>query len=120
MHQKEFTEPPLFVKTYDFLLWLSQETLRFPRSQRFTLSARLENEGLELLKRLTLARLDVEKARNLKRCDGQLQVLRVLLRLARDLMVLSFKKYENGIRQLEEIGRLLGDWKKRIRKTPPS
>jgi len=109
-----FTEPPLFVKTYDFLLWLSQETIRFPRSQRFALAARLENEGLELLKRLALARLDVAKMENLKHCDGQLQVLRVLLRLARDLQVPSFAKYESGIRQLEEIGRLLGDWQKRI------
>jgi len=113
MANKQFTEPPLFVKTYDFLLWLSQETLRFPRSQRFALAQRLENEGLELLKRLTLARLGVNKRDNLAICDGQLQVLRVMLRMARDLQVLSFKKYESGIKQLEELGRLLGDWIKR-------
>ena len=113
MNQQPFIEPPLFVKTYDFLLWLSQETLRFPRSQRFALASRLENEGMELLKRLTLARLGLDKPKNLKACDGQLQVLRVLLRLARDLQTLSFGKYEHGIRQLEEIGRLLGDWQKR-------
>lgn len=109
-----FIEPPLFVKTYEFLLWLSQETIRFPRSQRFALAQRLEEEGLELLKRLTLARLGIEKQRNLRFCDGQLQVLRVLLRLARDLQVLSFRKYESGIERLEELGRLLGDWQKRI------
>jgi hypothetical protein len=114
MNQKKFTEPPLFVKTYEFLLWLSQETIRFPRSQRFALAQRLENEGLELLKLLILARLGLDKQHNLKACDGQLQVLRVMLRLARDLQVLSFKKYESGIQQLEEIGRLLGDWQKRV------
>lgn len=114
MSQKKFIEPPLFVKTYEFLLWLSQETIRFPRSQRFALAQRLENEGLELLKLLILARLGQDKQRNLKSCDGQLQVLRVMLRLARDLQVLSFKKYESGIQQLEEIGRLLGDWQKRV------
>jgi hypothetical protein len=113
MVNKQFIEPPLFVKTYDFLLWLAQETLRFPRSQRFTLAQRLENEGLELLKRLTFARLGLNKSENLTVCDGQIQVLRVLLRMARDLQVMSFAKYENGIRQLEELGRLLGDWIKR-------
>ena len=110
---KQFTEPPLFVKTYDFLLWLAQEVLRFPRSQRFALAQRLENEGLELLKRLTLARLGINKGENLTLCDGQLQVLRVLLRMARDLQVMSFGKYESGIQRLEELGRLLGDWMKR-------
>lgn len=113
MSQKGFTEPPLFVKTYEFMVWLAQEAIRFPRSQRFALAQRLENEGLELLKRLTLARLGVDKSRNLKVCDGQVQVLRVLLRLARDVQVLSFSKYEQGIRRLEEIGKLLGDWRKR-------
>ena len=119
MANKQFTEPPLFVKTYDFLLWLSQETLRFPRSQRFALAQRLENEGLELLKRLTLARLGMQKRENLTVCDGQLQVLRVLLRMARDLQVMSFAKYESGIRQLEELGRLLGDWIKRGKSPKP-
>lgn len=71
MSQKKFIEPPLFVKTYEFLLWLLQETIRFPRSQRFALAQRLENEGLELLKLLTLARLGQDKQRNLKSCDGQ-------------------------------------------------
>ena len=37
----------------------------------------------------------------------------MLLRLARDIQVLNFGKYEQGIRQLEEVGRLLGDWRKR-------
>ena len=111
-----FSDPPLFVKTYEFMVWLAQEVIRFPRSQRFVLAQRLEGEGLELLRSLILARLGMEKGRNLKMCDGQLQVLRVLLRLARDLQVLSFEKYEQGIRQLDEIGRLLGDWQKRARK----
>ena len=112
----DFTEPPLFVKTYEFMVWLAQEVIRFPRSQRFVLAQRLEGEGLELLKGMILGRLGLDKSRNLKMCDGQLQVLRVLLRLARDLQVLSFDRYEQGIRHLDEIGRLLGDWQKRTRK----
>ncbi len=114
MDQKQFVEPPIFIKAYDFLLWLSQETIRFPRSQRFALAYRLEDESFEMLKRLILARLGHNKADNLRICDGQLQILRILLRLARDLQVISFGKYENGIRQLDEIGKLLGDWIKKL------
>jgi hypothetical protein len=114
---KQFTEPPLFTKTYDFLLWLSQEVVQFPRSQRFILAQRLETESHELLKRLILARLGIKKRENLIHSDGQLQMLRILLRMARDLQVISFAKYDTGIRQLEELGKLLGDWLKR---TPSS
>jgi len=38
-HATAIKEPrpqsPLFVKTYDFLLWLIPLTLKFPKSQRF-------------------------------------------------------------------------------------
>lgn len=110
-----FTESPLFTKTYDFLLWLYEETLRFPKSQRFTLSQQLQNEGLEFLKCIISARSDINKAINLKIADVHLQTLRIMLRLSKDMTFLSFGKYENGIKQLEEIGRLIGDWQKRAK-----
>jgi len=52
---------------------------------------------------------------NFKRADVQLETLRLLLRLAKDLTFLSFKKYEAVVKMLDELGRLLGDWQKRKR-----
>ena len=109
----KFTEPPLFTKTYDLIRWVSEETTRFPKSQRFTLAQRIQNESLELLKRFIAARRGLEVEANFKRADVQLETLRLLLRLAKDLTLLSFKKYEYAAKMLDELGRLLGDWQKR-------
>lgn len=40
-------QSPIFVKTYDFLLWLIPLTLKFPRSQRFLLAERLSKMALD-------------------------------------------------------------------------
>src|SRR5690606_17474015 len=38
MNKDPRPQSPLFVKTYDFLLWLLPITLKFPKSQRFLLA----------------------------------------------------------------------------------
>lgn len=40
-------QSPIFVKTYDFLLWLIPLTLKFPKSQRFLLAERLSGMALD-------------------------------------------------------------------------
>jgi len=40
-------QSPLFVKTYDFLLWLIPLTLKFPKAQRFLLAERLGKMALD-------------------------------------------------------------------------
>ena len=40
-------QSPLFVKTYDFLLWLIPLTLKFPKAHRFLLAERLGEMALD-------------------------------------------------------------------------
>ncbi len=112
----KYTEPPLFTKTYDLILWINRETTLFPKSQRFTLAQRIQNESLDLLKCFISARRGLEAETNFKRADVQLETLRLLMRVAKDMTFLSFKKYEMAVKMLDELGRLLGDWKKRRNK----
>ena len=41
------SQSPLFVKTYDFLLWLIPLTLKFPKAQCFLLAERLSAMALD-------------------------------------------------------------------------
>lgn len=41
-------EMPIFTRTFDFLTWLLPVTNRFPRAQRFTITARLLDAALDL------------------------------------------------------------------------
>ena len=105
-------ESPLYVRTYDLLLWLIPQVQKFPREHRFTLSERIQRLALDFQDSLVAAGKAQGAARleRLRQADLQLAQLRVWIRLARDLQALSIRRYEHAARLVSEIGRLLGAW----------
>ncbi len=109
-------ESPLFVRTYDFLLWLIPQVQKFPRAYRFTLSERIQQLALGFQDSLVAAgKSKAESRRNkLHQADIQLEQLRVWLRFSRDQNLITLRQYEHAIRQLKEVGNLLGAWLKLV------
>ncbi len=105
---------PIFVRTYDFVLWLLPHTARWPKHLRQSLTARLEGAVLDFQGVILRAnRLRGEaRMRALDEADGLLDAVRVLVRLATDLGCLSARQYEFTAERTVEIGRLLGAWRK--------
>jgi hypothetical protein len=110
-------ESPLYVRTYDFLLWLVPRVQKFPKVHRFALSERLQHLVFDFQDSLVAAGKSKGQARSdwLQKADVQLAQIRVWIRLARDLEALSIRRYEYAARQLSEIGRLLGAWIKQTK-----
>jgi hypothetical protein len=116
-------ESPIFVKTYDFLQWLLPLTTRFPKSQRFLLAERLGTAALDFYELLQRAAMGDRSASNpaatlasLEQADLLLNRQRFYVRLSKDLLFISMGQYEHAARHLDEIGRLLGGWMKRLKK----
>lgn len=108
---------PIFVKTYDLMVWLAPILNGFPKDQRFRLAARLENSLFAFHEHLMRATRSKDKKPILMEADLELEKLRLYLRLAQDLKCLSFKQYEHAIRLCAEIGKLLGGWLKTLTPT---
>jgi hypothetical protein len=108
-------QSPLFVKSYDFLLWLIPITLKFPKSQRFLLAEKLDTMALTFYDLVLEAAMENnQQAELLRQADKQLTKMRLYIRLSFDLRCLSLGQYEYASRSLAEIGRLLGGWQKKI------
>ncbi len=109
-------ESPLYVRTYDLLLWLIPQVVKFPRPHRFGLGERIQRLGLDFQDSLVAAGKAQGQARleHLQHADIQLAQLRVWMRLTRDLEVLTIRRYEHAARLLNEVGRLLGAWIKQL------
>jgi 23S rRNA-intervening sequence protein len=107
-------ETPLFVKTHDFLLWLIQRTLRFPKNLRQSYTLKLEMAAFDFQEAILMANAvrGAERSQWLARADGKLVCLRALLRLAYDLKLLAGTQCEHACQRVDELGRLLGAWKK--------
>lgn len=107
-------QSPIFSKTYDFLNWLIPLTIKFPRSQRFVLAQALQTDALQFQSLLIEAAHRNNRIELLNDADVQLDKLRSRIRLSRDLRLLNMGQYQHGAAMLEEIGRLLGGWKKSV------
>ena len=109
-------ESPLYTRTYDLLLWLIPQVQKFPRAHRFGLAERIQRLVLDFQDSLVAAGKSQGNDRKimLEKADLQLAQLRIWLRLARDLEILTVRKHEHAARLLTEVGRLLGAWLKQI------
>lgn len=114
----ERPQSPLFVKTYDFLLWLIPLTLKFPKSQRFLLAERLSRLALDFYDIILEAVMEPEQQPDLlRRADKQLTKIRLYIRLSYDLHCISLGQFEHAARRLDELGRLLGGWQRKQRRS---
>ena len=110
-------EPALVVgKAYDFTLWLLPKVEGFPRSYRFSVGDKLVNNGLELMMSLVQSAYATDKAALLQTASMKVNMIRYLLRLSKDLKLISVKAYGFSTGQVEEIGRMVGGWQKSVGK----
>ena len=107
---------------YRFLLWLVPAVERFPRSQKFLLGDRIQSTALDVLEQLVEATYTRQRDQHLANANLDLEKLRFLFRLARDLRCLDNRRYEHAARSLDETGRRVGAWRKthRAKETPRS
>ena len=96
----------------DTTRWLLERTARWPKRLRHSLTLRVENLALETLEALTSAGWSRSPQRPLAAADDALNRLRVLLRLAHELEVLSYGHYEEAARRLDEAGKMIGGWRR--------
>jgi hypothetical protein len=107
-------QSPIFVKTYDFLLWLIPLTLKFPKSQRFLLAERLGTMVLDFYDLILDAVMEAGRQdERLDAADKLLTKIRLYVRLSHDLHCISPGQFQHAARQIDEIGRLIGGWKRK-------
>ncbi|OGD90995.1 MAG: hypothetical protein A3C27_00620 [Candidatus Levybacteria bacterium RIFCSPHIGHO2_02_FULL_39_36] len=102
----------LFQKIYDFTLWLYPVINRIPRHHKTVLGRQIE----ELTVSMLLVVLSANRARGKKRAEFQLVIsedldkLRILIRLTKDLRFMSIKQYVYSSEKVNEIGKILSGW----------
>lgn len=106
----------ILTQTYDLLTWLLPQCDRFPKTQRFVITQRLQGAALDFQEALfeANARSGTRRLAHLEAADAHLNKLRLYLRLARRWDWLSSGQYEHVSRMVADLGKLLGGW---IRKT---
>ena len=114
--QPSSLEIPLFGKLYDFYKNLSQSIEKFPKTKRYGLGQKLDQIALGLIELIVRASY-LQRERKLPVLEKSVvsaDLLKILLRLAKDNKALDNKKYLQLESSLQEIGRMIGGWKRSI------
>ena len=100
----------IFTQTYDLLTWLLPQCERFPKSQRFVVTQRLQDAALNFQETIfeANAQSGAERLEHLQAADAHLNKLRLYLRLSRHWDWLSSGQYEHASRMVANVGKLLG------------
>lgn len=104
----------IYQKAYDFMLWLHPVVNKFPKGQRFVLGQRIELKTLDVIHSMIVANALRDKAASLQQASMELDELRILLRLSKDLHFVNVKQYGVAAEKINEVGRLLSGWMSRF------
>ena len=100
----------IFEKTYELILWLYPTVNKFPKSQRFVLGQQIETAILKILEGIIEANQERNKTPYLKKVSVELDKLRILIRVSKDLKFISIRQYGFVADKVNEIGKMLGGW----------
>ena len=106
-------EPPiLLAKWYDYAKWILERVESFPKNQRFIFGQRLAAHALDIMELLVEAAYARDKAGLLHTANRKIEMLRWLVRMAKDRTLCTARQYEFSCERLEECGRMTGGWLK--------
>ena len=104
--------PVVLVKWYDYTNWLLDRIDSFPKNQRFIFGQRMADLALGIMEKLIEAAYSKEKAGLLREANRKMEVLRWLVRMAKDRQILTTRQYEFSSEKLAECGKMVGGWRK--------
>ena len=104
----------VFGRWEELLHDLLDRTAQFPKKARFTFAARIDGLALDIVEDLVVARYSrgAEERAALKRADLALARMRILVRISHRRRYLDGRGYEHVSRGLDEVGRMLGAWRR--------
>jgi four helix bundle protein len=113
----ESFDTPIFNQTYELYKEIYRLRSTIPKSDRYAIWQKVENTTLEVLEGILVAigLSKNEKSGILEEASKKLNMLRVFIRLSKDVKAIDNKKYTTLQEKLDEIGRMLGGWIKSLK-----
>ena len=106
---------PVYRQTHEFIVQIISLTTNFSKDYKFSLGERLKDECFELTLQIYRANSSFSSQKRKQYIeDGieRLKTIEMIIRLSKDLQLISVKQYSNSIEISENIGKQLWGWKK--------
>lgn len=102
---------PIYKLTYDLLNAITKETRHFPKDFKYSLGTKIRDEAIELVVFIYKANANKEnRVDNVRMILERLQVIELLLRLSRDMQLLSISAFASLVILTDDISRQASGW----------
>ena len=103
---------PVYRASYDLLVEIFQFTKNFTREYKYTVGEKLKNETLEMIMNIYRANTRQIKKDTLQKAREHLEVVRLLMRLTKDMKQISINRFVDVNKKIENISKQLTGWQK--------
>lgn len=108
----QYNELPVYKATYDLLLAIFQFTKEFSKEYKYTVGESLKKETIELLTLIYRANTRHQKADVLQIAREQIEVIRLLIRVMKDMKQINLEKFVKVNQVVENVSKQLTGWQK--------
>ena len=99
-------------KSYDLLLEIFLFTKNFTKEYKYTVGESLKKETIDLLTLIFRANSRTDKKAVSQEARESVEVIRLLIRLMKDLKQIDLKKFVTINQKIEEVSKQLTGWQK--------
>jgi len=107
-----YNELPVYKATYDLLLGIFQFTKDFNKEYKYTVGESLKKETISLLTLIYRANTRHQKEDVLQMAREQIEVIRLLIRVMKDMKQISLEKFVKINQIVENVSKQLNGWQK--------
>ncbi len=107
-------ELPVYKACYDLLMEIFLFTRHFSREYKFTVGESLKKETIDLLTLIFRANSRKDKDAVLQEARERIEVIRLFIRLMKDLKEISLKRFVEVNQKVENVSKQLTGWQKSL------
>ena len=109
-----YNQLPVYKTSYDLLVKIFEFTKQFTREYKYTIGEKLKNETVDMMSNIYRANSRREKAPLLEKSRENIEVIRLYLRLLRDLRQVNPRTFVDINQLIESVSKQLTAWHKSV------
>ena len=109
-----FFELPVYKASYDLFVCIFAYAHHFSKEYKYTVGEKLKDETIEMITNIYRANSRTDKTELLQNARENIEVIRLLFRLLKDLKQIDLKNFVTINTKIENVSKQLAGWQKSV------
>jgi hypothetical protein len=110
-----YSELPVYKESYDLLVELFLYVKEFKREYKYTIGENIKKETIDMMMCVYRANSTRSKSPLIQQARERVEVIRLLLRIGKDLRQISLEKFVKLNQRVESVSKQLAAWQRSVR-----